>query len=382
MCKNKIIKYLTMTIVLILSTLMIPNCVKAESGEGFTSFNNAPRKYFTVSANKYADITMTIEDNNDISSVELYQVNSKGGSQKKVSFSSSDTQNSKKHIYTLSHKNMLKGKSKYYYIKIKDGTGNIFYSYFKVTAKTTKVNGKEVSYYVIDDGPRVINWKANKNNVTFEVKDNVGTKYVKVQDGNNSNKQIYKYENLKAGSVPVSIDMSKFKAVNGIYKVRIVAMDSGSNAQKSTRTVYFKVPGTTTNNNATTSTTKNNTSTTSKTSTTKKAAPKVTITKKKVTINGTKGYKYTFKYNIKGATKIKVRIQDVQSKLGKKEAKAINKEFDVTFLELHSIFFISISKSPLDFRLSIPDIIFFNSIQTLPRDFIISNLNYFITFLY
>ena len=47
MCKNKIIKYLTMTMILILSTLMIPNYAKAGSGEGFTSFNNAPRKYFT-----------------------------------------------------------------------------------------------------------------------------------------------------------------------------------------------------------------------------------------------------------------------------------------------------------------------------------------------
>lgn len=48
------------------------------------------------------------------------------------------------------------------------------------------------------------------------------------------------------------------------------------------------------------------------------SAPKIKVTKKKI---GNKGYKYTFKYNIKGADKIKVRMQ-------KGGNKSINKEFD------------------------------------------------------
>lgn len=50
-------------------------------------------------------------------------------------------------------------------------------------------------------------------------------------------------------------------------------------------------------------------------------APKIKVIKKKVTVDGVKGYKYIFKYNIKGATKVKIRME-------KGGSKAINKKLD------------------------------------------------------
>ena len=82
---------------------------------GFLGFNNAPRKYFTIDKEKLADITIRIADNNQISFVQLYTVNSKG-EKKKINFSSADTNDSKNHIYTLSHSELLKGKEKQFYI--------------------------------------------------------------------------------------------------------------------------------------------------------------------------------------------------------------------------------------------------------------------------
>ncbi len=244
MYRDKIIKYLSIIIFIILTiSIIIPNYVNANS-VGFKSFNNAPRKNFTVQSNKYADVKMTIKDDNKISSVDLYIVKA-NGTKKKVTFSSSNanTKNSQEHIYTLSHKNLLEGKTKQFYIKIKDKTGNVQNSYFRVVAKTEKVNNKTKHYYAIDDGPRVINWTVKNNNtISFDVKDNAGTKVVKVQDANKNNKEIYNFKNLKAGTITKNIGISKFKAVNNIYKIKVITIDSGSAAQQSVRTLYFTLP--------------------------------------------------------------------------------------------------------------------------------------------
>ncbi len=205
---------------------------------GFLGFNNAPRKYFTIDKEKLADVTVRIVDNNQISSVQLYTVNSKG-EKKKVNFSSADTNDSKNHIYTLSHSELLKGKEKQFYVKIKDGTGNIQYSYFKISVKSKKINGKTVKYYALNDAPRVINPVAGGNVLSLGIKDNAGTKYVKIQDANNENKEIHKFTELGADEQKVSIDLTKFKADNEVYKLRIITEDYSS--QKAIRTIYFKV---------------------------------------------------------------------------------------------------------------------------------------------
>lgn len=41
--------------------------------------------------------------------------------------------------------------------------------------------------------------------------------------------------------------------------------------------------------------------------------PKVTVKKQKITIDGVNGYRYAFSYNLKDATRIKVRVQGVKS---------------------------------------------------------------------
>ena len=252
---------LTIIIIAIIILATFPSYINAASTNGFTSFNNAPRKYFTVSSSKLADVTLRIEDNNGIKAVVLYSVDSKG-KQKQIKFSSSNTKDKTKHIYTLSHSKLLKGKTKAFYIKIRDNSGNAHYSGFRVCVKTKTVNKKKVKYYSIDDGPRVTNWKASNNKVSFKVTDNGGSKYAKVQDGNNNNKEIYNFRDLKAGGETVTIDMSKFKLVNGIYKLRIVTADKASTPQQTIRNVYFKIPAVKTNtttNKTTTSISKNKT---------------------------------------------------------------------------------------------------------------------------
>ena len=234
--KNKIIIISIITALLIFMGSVFQYSNAASTG--FLGFNNAPRKYFTIDKEKLADITIRIADNNQISFVQLYTVNSKG-EKKKINFSSADTNDSKNHIYTLSHSELLKGKEKQFYIEIKDGTGNVQKSYFKISVKSKKSNGKTVKYYALNDSPRVVNPVAGGNVLSLGIKDNAGTKYVKIQDANNKNKEIHKFTELGANEQKVDIDLTKFKTDNEVYKLRIVTEDHSS--QKAIRTLYFKV---------------------------------------------------------------------------------------------------------------------------------------------
>lgn len=242
--------------VLILFTIVFTNYSYASS---YSEFNDSPRKYFTTSTDKLSDVTVRIEDGNGISSVELYSLDSKGENAKKIAFSTSNTKDNKKHIYTLSHQNLLKGASKWFYIKIKDNSGNIQYSKFKVNVKSKKENNKTIKYYVVDDSPRIRDWGISGNNVSFLVKDAGGTKYVKIQDANNSNKQIYQFTNLAKGDAKVTIDISKFKTSNDIYRLKIILEDNSK--QQATRTVCFKANGITKTQTNTTTDTQTSTST-------------------------------------------------------------------------------------------------------------------------
>lgn len=212
---------------------------------GFIAFNNAPRKAFIVSSNKLEDVKIRIKDNNQIDLIQLYKIDSKG-KKKEVDLSApkGEPEDQQRHeqVYAISHEKVLKGKTQSFYLKIKDKTGNIQYSKFRIRVKTKTVKGKKISRYSIDDSPRVIHWKVSNNKVTFEVKDNAGTKYVKIFDLNDNNKEVKKFENLKAGATSVTIDITKFKEVNGIYKLKIIAADIGKTPQTATRTVYFKIP--------------------------------------------------------------------------------------------------------------------------------------------
>lgn len=237
--KRKIITIQIISIMMVIG--MISFSYADANSAGFQTFNNAPRKSFTVNSDKLADVKITLKDNNKINSVELYSVDEAGKNQKKIEFSNADTKNEVKHIYTLSHEKLLKGQTKRFYIKIKDGSGNVQYSTFKVCVNTKTVNGNQVSYYKIDDSPRVINWEANDKKVNFDVKDMSGIKYVKIQDRNNQNKEIYNFENLKASITSLTIDMNKFKAIDDKYSLKIITADMGEIPEKSTRTVSFRI---------------------------------------------------------------------------------------------------------------------------------------------
>lgn len=269
--KNTIIIYIIS--MLMIFTIIFPNDSNAATTDynskenGFISFNNAPRKYFVVSSKKLEDVKIRVKDNNQIELIQLYKIDSKG-KKKEVDLSAPkgepEDQQRDDQTYAISHEKVLKGKTHSFYLKIKDKTGNIHYSKFRVRVKTKTVKGKKVSYYAIDDSPRVIHWKVNNNKVTFEVKDNAGTKYVKLLDLNNNNKEVKKFENLKAGAVSVTIDITKFKEVNGVYKLKIITADIGKTPQTATRTVYFKIPEVT-KKEPTTNTSNKNTTTSTKT---------------------------------------------------------------------------------------------------------------------
>ena len=256
-CKNIIITISILSFII----LIFSNRSYASGYEGFKLFNEAPRKEFIVSSDKLTDITVKIRDNNKISSVKLYTVDSKGN-KKRTPFTYKDQSNRKEHVYKMSHKTMLKRKTTHFYLEVKDGTGNIFNSEYIVSVKSKTENGKQIKYYAINDAPRVINWSIKGDQVTFVARDLGGVKSVKVQDENNNNKTIQTYNNLPAGNNELTLDISKAKAVNNVYKLKIVTTDPGN--LKATRTVYFekkKDTSTVANNTTNTSSNSNNANT-------------------------------------------------------------------------------------------------------------------------
>ena len=264
-CKNIIITISILSFII----LIFSNRSYASGYDNFKSFNNAPRKEFIVSSDKLTDITVKIRDNDKISSVKLYTVDSKGN-KKRTPYTYKDQSNNKEHIYKMSHKTMLKGKTTHFYLKVKDGTGNIFNSEYIVSVKNKTVNGKKVQYYAVNDAPRIINWNISGNKVTFEARDLGGVKSVKVQDINNGNKTIQTYSNLPAGSNKVSFDLNKCKEASDKYKLKIITTDIYN--LEATRTVYFKKKETNTtnsnsNNTNTTTPTNNNNSNNTNTTT-------------------------------------------------------------------------------------------------------------------
>lgn len=194
--------------------------------------NNAPRKYFKVDTKKLADVKVTIKDNNGISSVKLYGGESwNDESLTKDPIQSNDKINEKEYTFKLSHKNLLKGKEKYFYIEIKDGSGNIQNSRFRVYVKKGK--------YAIDDAPRVKGFSISGNKMSFIVRDAGGSKYAKILDLNNNNKQIKYFTKLKKGDAPVEIDISKCKEKDGQYKLKIITEDRYK--VSASRTISFRL---------------------------------------------------------------------------------------------------------------------------------------------
>ena len=243
MNKCKRLKIIIMLIVVFICiVLKFPNESKAAK-TGFTDEFFAPRKYFSMEQNKFSDITLTIVGSVKMQpeEVKIYEVDSNGNNAKEIQFSSSITTNSKNHIYTLSHDNLLKGKEHYFYIKIKDTKGNINESAFRVFVRTKMENNKEIKYYSIDDSPRTTQWVSNEGILYFIIKDIEGIKDLRIQDVNNNNKEI-KYQNLDKGESVISINTNSLKSLNGVFNLKLIASENDSNyAQKSTQIVSFKL---------------------------------------------------------------------------------------------------------------------------------------------
>ncbi len=245
-CKNIFITISILSFII----LIFSNNSYASGYDNFKSFNNAPRKVIIVQPDKLADITIKIRDNDKVTSVKSYIVDSKGN-KIRTPFTAKNVSNKKELIYIMPHATMLKGKTTHFYLEVKDGKGNIFNSEYIVSVKNKTVNGKKVQYYAVNDAPRIINWNISGNKVTFEARDLGGVKSVKVKDINNGNKTIQTYSNLPAGSNKASFDLNKCKKASDKYKLKIITTDIYN--LEATRTIYFKKKGasTTTSNTST-----------------------------------------------------------------------------------------------------------------------------------
>ena len=134
-CKNIVITISILSFII----LIFSNNSYASGYDNFKSFNNAPRKVIIVQPDKLADITIKIRDNDKVTSVKSYIVDSKGN-KIRTPFTAKNVSNKKELIYTMPHATMLKGKTTHFYLEVKDGKGNIFNSEYIVSVKNKTVN--------------------------------------------------------------------------------------------------------------------------------------------------------------------------------------------------------------------------------------------------
>ena len=219
--------------IFLLFIIIFSNTVFAASGyDKFVSFNNSPRVTFSAASGKYSDVTIKVKDYSKLMSVDLY----KNG--KKIKFSSSDVSNETEHIYTISHKKVLKGKTTNFKIVAKDKTGNTTSMEFTVKAKNKA--------YKFDLAPRVKNWTQSDDGkkVTFIVRDLGGVEEIKVKDKVSDEIVYQNKEKTPKGDYAITLNLSKCKVnKDGKYVLAINATDSykKSNPRKISLTVNFKV---------------------------------------------------------------------------------------------------------------------------------------------
>ena len=227
-------KILGLIFFFILFILQINNLVFASAtNTKIKSFNNSPRISYSTSSSNFSDVTIKVKDNNKILSVELYKNNTK------IEFSSKDISNEIEHIYTISHKDVLKKKDTNFTIVAKDMSGNVTTMDFTVKVK----NG----CYKFDLAPRFKNWMQSSDGkqVIFTVRDLAGVEKIRVKDSNNNNKIVY--ENSKkttAGDYAITLDITNCKTdAKGNYSLYIEGTDSTkkSNPRTMKMTVKFKI---------------------------------------------------------------------------------------------------------------------------------------------
>ena len=204
----------------------------------YEEFNDAPVMKVETDKSNYTDVKIIFKDQNGINSsnLKICEVDSKGNKTeilndtniitKKDSESSED-----KECYIMSNE-FLNKKTHRFYIELFDNTGNYIKSYFRIIS-----NGKG---YGVDYAPRIIDWGMDNKKAYFYSRDLAGTKELRLYDMNNNEKKITTKNNLAKGSAKVKFNISSFKEINGMYRIKIYAIDK-KNGQAAIREISFSL---------------------------------------------------------------------------------------------------------------------------------------------
>lgn len=248
------IKRLIMALIFFASIVLISFYSYSASGNGFKSFDNAPRYSLELKNN---NLVITVKDYSGIeqNNIHVYLNDKKGkeltennGFKSVKCLEKRPIKDGEKNViyeYVIPKsflKEYITKKNKYqkFYIEIKDRAGNYNNAYFIV-------NGiKDLKEYKLDLSPRIGKFATDGNKATFISRDLAGTSKLNIYDMNNSGKQVGKTkENLGKGNATVTIYLKNLvKDDNGKYKIKIYAEDVKKNNEKllhATRTISFIV---------------------------------------------------------------------------------------------------------------------------------------------
>ena len=223
--KNNKIKIVFFIFIIILTINVGIVCKKSYAADGIKSFNNAPRVHTIRDEEKFADVIVRVRDYNglDKKNIHLY-LNDEDGSElttKNGLVRIEESQPNVEYYYVLSQEYLakwLKGKtSQRFYIEVEDNSGNYTKTYFKITT-----NGKR---YGADASPRIVKWSGKGDQISFVARDKKGIELLRLYDVNDGSKKVIEMKDLNNVENTVEFDIKKFKAVNGIYKIKIYARD-------------------------------------------------------------------------------------------------------------------------------------------------------------
>ena len=216
--------------------------------------NTSPKIETLSSSDTLDDIKILVSKSPTL--VKIYETDSQGKNKKELNLTKSKESTSKKSIYVLSNKKLLKGGTHYFYITAKNkyGTSTRYYQIKKAskTANYTTI----INYYAINSSPRIstiegtdlYSESVNLSGFHINVKDNNGVKEVKVKDMNNNNKQVYSYiaKTTTNTRKVIVLDLNKnCKAKDGIYKIKVEMKDKSNPNKVSTQiiTINTKTSG-------------------------------------------------------------------------------------------------------------------------------------------
>ena len=212
--------------------------------------DNAPRMSIRVDEKKFSDVKIYFTDYSGIKkeNIYLYSIDENGLKERitsnKVLLKNESIEKSKtdanidvKYEYVLSRDYFEKEKNKKtnFYVEVTDNADNYLHSSFAI--KSTG-NG-----YKIDYAPRIKNIKLEGMKVSFQTRDLVGTKYVRIYDLNHNSSEIMNKENLEDVESNIDFDLSQLqKDNNNQYNIRIFVIDAQEgNPKQASRTISIKV---------------------------------------------------------------------------------------------------------------------------------------------